>query len=220
MKKILCFSAGIDSFVAWYFLRKPQTVFFDCGSRYSEKEKEVVLKLIPNTIIDRTLDFSDKEIGEKAYVPYRNLMFAIQAAKYGDEIYIAGLKDDMVSDKTPEAFTSIEKTMNLIEKNQVTLSSPFWGMTKSEVIHWFLIHYPDEKNELLKTVSCYHPSKKYCGACPSCFRKFVALYVNGIVLDWCNINLALEYYTNALNGKYDSQRNQDIITVIKDTQLC
>ena len=56
---ILLFSGGIDSFVAWHYLNKPKTVYFNLQSRYSLREISVVKKLIPTTIIDNSLNLSE-----------------------------------------------------------------------------------------------------------------------------------------------------------------
>ena len=75
---ILLFSGGVDSYVAWYYLGKPKTVYFNVQSRYSRRELGVVKRLIPDTIIDNSLNFSDREVGDKAYIPFRNLILACQ----------------------------------------------------------------------------------------------------------------------------------------------
>ena len=45
---VLLFSGGIDSYVAWHYLSKPQTVYFNLKSRYSNKEMKIIRKLIPS----------------------------------------------------------------------------------------------------------------------------------------------------------------------------
>ena len=41
-KMILLFSGGIDSFVAYHYLGKPKTVYFDLGTPYTGKEIKVI----------------------------------------------------------------------------------------------------------------------------------------------------------------------------------
>jgi 7-cyano-7-deazaguanine synthase in queuosine biosynthesis len=212
MNEVLLFSGGIDSYVAWHYLKKPKTVYFDLGTPYSSREAQAVLQLVPNTVIDRSLVLGDRQAGINAYIPYRNLFLAMLASKYGDKIWIAGLKDDMVSDKTPAAFFAMESCLNFIDKKKVVIDSPFWNTTKSQVVEWY-INQALDKNELLKTISCYNDKEQtnYCGTCPSCFRKWNALRENGIDIEFYNPKLMQEYIQSAENLKYDPERNLSIV---------
>ena len=213
---ILLFSGGVDSFVAYHYLKKPKTVYFDLNSRYSEKEKAVIKNLIPDTIIDYSLDLHDREYGEKAYIPFRNLLLACQATKYSDVIVIAGIQDDMVSDKNEPVFLKFSELLTELEGRSITVFSPFWKMTKAQVIKWYLLNIGD--SEIIKTVSCYseNPLVTYCGKCPSCFRKWCAFQENGIKLEFHNEELMQEYYESAKSGKYIPERNESIIKVIDE----
>jgi len=213
---ILLFSGGIDSYIAWHYLNKPKTVYFNLNSRYSKKELHYVKNLIPNTIIDNSLDISDKEKGENAYVPFRNLLLAALAVKYSDTIVIAGIKGDNVSDKNPDIFTDMSTILSKMEKRNITITSPFWNMTKNDIIKWFLRNGGSEEN-LLNTVSCYsNDMKKYCGSCPSCFRKWVALKYNGINIPYFNNDIMDDYYRRAKNKELIPERNKEIIEVVDD----
>ena len=115
MKDILCVSGGLDSYVAWHYLDKPTAIFFNAQHRYAEKEEKVVNELFPDLIVDESLVLTENEVGEKAYIHCRNLLFAIQASHYlpdeGGTVWMAGLKDDVVGDKSPEAFKLMGETM-------------------------------------------------------------------------------------------------------------
>lgn len=210
---ILLFSGGIDSFVAYHFLGKPQTVYFDLRTRYAEKEKLVIKKLIPPTIIDNSLNLRDREYGDKAYVPFRNLLLACQAVKYSDTIVIAGVADDQVSDKSKSAFQKFSTLLSELENRTITVCSPFWDLTKEKVVKWYVENIGDDL--LLETVSCYSASNEnYCGTCPSCFRKWCALRANGYRLEFYNETLMMQYYKDALAGKYTPERCSLIIREI------
>jgi len=217
MKKfesILLFSGGVDSFIAYHYLHQPQTLYFNVQSRYSKKELSVVQSLIPSSIIDNSLNFSDKEFGENAYIPFRNLLLAAQAVKYADTIYIAGIKDDMVSDKNEQVFLKMSILLSELEGHAIQILSPFWNMTKNNIISWFLKNIGTEI-ELLKTISCYSSDDTlYCGACPACFRKWCAFRSNGIDLPFYSEELLNRYYSKALNNYYIPERNETIIREI------
>lgn len=213
---ILLFSGGIDSLAAWHFLDKPKTLYFDAKTRYSQKERVVVQSLIPNTIIEECISFRDREIGDKAYVPFRNLIFACLAAKYSDRIIIAGVKDDQVSDKNEQIFHEFSALLTRMEGRNIIVESPWWGKTKAEVVGWFLKNVPNAMQLLTGTTSCYDAKKAYCGKCPSCFRKWNALWENGIKIDFFNYGLMDEYRQSALDGKYIRQRNMSIIKCVEE----
>jgi len=213
---VLLFSGGIDSFVAYHYLNKPKTVYFDVQSRYTQRELEVVKRLIPSTIIDHSLDFSSREIGVNAYIPFRNLLLAAQAAKYADTIYIVGIKGDNVSDKNEEIFEEFSTLLTKLENRPIKVLSPFWEKTKSEIISWYLNDHKGNLGILLQTISCYAPKAtgSYCGRCPSCFRKWTALRANGINVPFYNDALLDEYYKAAKKGIYIKERNDEIIREI------
>jgi 7-cyano-7-deazaguanine synthase len=210
---VLLFSGGIDSYVAYHYLNKPQTVYFDVYSRYTSKEVDVVRELVPKTIIDYSLDLHDREYGEKAYIPFRNLLFACQAVKYSDTVVIAGVADDMVSDKNEAIFLEFSNLLTKLEGRPIDVMSPFWKMTKSQVVKWYMENIGDDN--LLNTISCYSKEDtRYCGKCPSCFRKWIALRTNGLRLDFYNEELIDQYYKAALEEKYIPERNESIIREI------
>ncbi len=215
--EVLLFSGGIDSFCAYHFLKRPKTLYFDLKSRYSNKELLVVQQLIPSTIIDTSLDLNSREQGVNAYIPFRNLLLAIQATKYASTIWIAGVKDDNVGDKNEQVFKQMSDLLTNISGKTIQVKSPFWSYTKDEVISWYLHSYKGNPDNLIKTISCYDSSSQiYCGNCPACFRKWIALYVNGIKLDFFNQELAEQYYQRARHGVYDSKRNYNIIKIVHE----
>ncbi len=212
---ILCFSGGVDSYIAWHYLGTPPTVYFQLGTKYSIKEQKVVEKLIPNTIIDFSLDLESREL-PNSYVPFRNLHLALLASKYDHQIIIVGLKDDMVEDKTPSAFGHMTACMNSIEKDKdYFVTSPFWHMTKEEIVAWYMKTVGDVY-PLLRTVSCYsEEDTNYCGKCPSCFRKWVAFRSNRIEIEFYNHPLMKEYVSKARQGIYNEKRNIAILREVE-----
>lgn len=229
-EQILLFSGGIDSYIAWHFLDKPKTVYFDLGTPYSDYEVRVVKELIPDTIIDRSLNLGSRQVPDSvaAHVPMRNLYLAMLACHYGDEIIICGLKDDNISDKTPEAFKEMSTLLSTLNDRKLSdpikVTSPFWNMTKADIVKWYLDKYYQDPTALLRTISCYTPSKqvgtykhlkkRYCGICRCCFRKWNSLYANGVKLPFYNLALMKEYLYKAQHKEYDIDRCTSIITSI------
>jgi len=212
---ILLFSGGIDSYVAWHFLNKPPTVYFNLHTPYSEKETKVVQKLIPTTRIETCLNLGGRQVGEKAYIPYRNLYLALLANSYSDTIVIAGLKDDMVDDKNIGVFALWSALMSEMMQRKIEVLSPFWKMTKEDVVRWYLGTYSGDPNTLQQTISCYsEEDTNYCGKCPSCFRKWNALFNNGILIGFWNKGLMDDYYEKAKSKHYIKERCESIIVAV------
>jgi len=229
-KKIVLFSGGIDSYAAWYYLGKPQTVYFPVGTPSTKMETKIIRELIPETIIDNSIHLANREESEggNAFLPMRNLYFAMLACKYGDEIVMAGLKDDVVNDKNEEIFAEFSSLLSRLNNRVIKVTSPFWDETKAEVVSWYL-GVKGSLSGLLRTVSCYSsgeemvtdyfPYDRYCGECRCCFRKWCAFWANGIHMHFFNDELLGEYYARATQGKYVASRNETIKKAVSEYRL-
>jgi len=217
MKTILLVSGGLDSYIAYKYLEenncKLLPLFIDYKGLYTSKELKHAKELFPDLIIDNSLDLSGQELTPKAFIKNRNAYFVLVGSKYGHIIAMGGLKDDNVGDKSPLAFLKMQELLNEINPDIYKVFSPFWRMTKSEIIEWY-IQSGNHIEVLLKTTSCYHPTELYCGECPSCFRKYCAFFDNGLgyLLPGFN-NLALvKKYVETITF-YDSARQKSILGV-------
>jgi 7-cyano-7-deazaguanine synthase in queuosine biosynthesis len=231
MKKLLLFSGGMDSFIAYKFIRyymhhndSLMVLYIDYGGMYCKKEMDVIHKLIPEVIVDGSLYLGDQEGRDGlAFIPYRNLSFALLAMKYDpDEIIMAGMEDDNCIDKTPTAFEDFSRILSTYGKGkQVIVSSPFWNKSKVRAIKWYLETIGKSGRALdllLKTTSCYDPQKHYCGECRACFRKWCALWGNGIRISFYNRGLIQDYFERAKDGSfYTKERNELILKVVNES---
>ena len=210
---ILCYSGGLDSLVAWHYLGKPKSIYFAC-SKYAPVEMQSIRKTNPDCLILNNIDLSMFEHGDKSYIPHRNLIFAALASNFGDEVVIAGVKDDLVEDKNEHAFALMTNVLTETSKKSVVVSSPFWGMTKVEVVRWFLRTVPNPMQLIKDSCSCYSGTSFWCKECRSCFRKNVALYANGWGVPFHNEELMYEYKQNIQNGMYDDERVKHTINYL------
>lgn len=214
---ILLVSGGLDSYIACRYLEEVgeaciiEPLFINYSGKYTTKELEVCKQLYGKLTIDCTLNFIDKEIGEKAFIKNRNAYFALIASNYGNEIVMGGLKDDKVGDKSPAAFLAMENLLNTNNSDsRYSVFSPFWRKTKSDIIKWY-INSGFAIDDLLQTTSCYHPTEHFCGKCPSCFRKWCAFSDNGIShhLPTFNNNEMVKKYLDNIES-YDIERQRSI----------
>jgi len=146
---------------------------------------------------------------------HRNLLMASIASNYASNVVIAGVKDDHVSDKNPAAFNKMSKFLSETSNKKINIISPFWKITKSEVVKWFLNNIQFSREIIHKSTSCYS-NKSYCGKCPSCFRKACALWDNGIPLLFYNNKMMENYYLKALDLKYEESRCKSIIKFVEE----
>ena len=192
-------SGGIDSTIM--AKTYPGTnVYVDFGQRYAKEEQKALNKLgIVYDAIKIESRFAENDI----YINDRNLTFAsIVSMIYSpDIIMIAGLKDDNCKDKTEEAFKRISDTISEFANKKIKVVSPYWGKTKGDIIAEYA-----NKEELLKTFSCYNPvNGEPCMNCPACLRKTIALETNGVKTGKLLSNDIIRQYLNKIH-LYDSDR--------------
>ena len=206
---ILLFSGGMDSYIAWYYLRNPKTLYIDLNHRYSYQERTAVLNLIPSTYIDKRLDLHDWE-EEDANIPMRNAFFAMIASQYDKEIALVVQKGEMtIPDRSPEFFRNFGSWISWMRgKSGYKITSPFFEMTKTEMVSWYVNRGEDPKL-LIETRSCFGILADPCGKCGACFRRWVALTNNGLeeeyvypITEWEGIT---HYIEKMKAGKYDPQ---------------
>lgn len=196
---MLLFSGGVDSFVAYHVLNKPATIYYDLGTKYSDKELHAIDNNFKfNTTIDKhSLKHLGKyEQSESAFIPFRNLYLCMQVlADYQsvDTIYIAGLKDDNVNDKNEAIFKRWSVMFSEMLERDIRIDSPFWEMTKSDVISLYVNEYGNVE-DIINLVSCYNGSHVCCNKCKACFRKNCAIYTA--------TDYFIPFYNEALVDKY------------------
>ena len=144
-KVVLLVSGGLDSTIAYKYLlhfdKEVLPLFINYKGRYTNKEWAACRYLYGKELhVDDSLNFEKFEIGEKGFIKNRNAHFALIASNYGEKICMAGLKDDNVGDKSPEAFIKMENLLNTINPEMngtYSVFSPFWNKEKADIIEYF-----------------------------------------------------------------------------------
>lgn len=218
---VLMFSGGLDSYLALLTLLDngvtPTLVYSEHGSRNNEEQLFKALQLARKhklkLHIDKTLNLGHLE-EKSAFIPNRNGLLAFVGANYGDFIYFAIMDGEQTYDDCKrETFIAISMALTRLSGKPVVADSPFWELTKAEVIERLdPSFYPD----LLDTYSCHSGTETHCGNCSACFRRYVAFEVNGIKQEDWEINpwetqLAQEYLDKAESGFYGGNRDEEII---------
>jgi len=224
MNTVLLYSGGPDSYMThyWATLNKwaPRSIYFRLGHRYQRHEIRAVLETIPNTLIMTELCFLGKWEEKDATIYARNVFLLVMASRVlsGDGIiFLTTQRDEMdIPDRTPEFFTRMGELITSLSGNRVTVATPWVNHDKTDMVWWYLGHGGSPET-LLKTRSCYSTEEGNCGDCPACFRRYIALSLNGIDEEYredpARSATAMGYYKKALEGKYTAKRTERIIAV-------
>ena len=198
---VILMSGGMDSVLAYYYAvkekgYKPEDIlalWFDIGHPYARKEEQVIDRLpfpVEKIRIDLIRDEFDNVPGKedgKQIIPGRNLIFATIASSFGKRIWLMALDGERHKfakerDKSEKFFRDTTDLLTYvfnISREETIIETPFENMTKAEVIAWALENdVPEEIIHLTST--CYDGEIRNCGECPSCFKRWVALTVNGL----------------------------------------
>jgi len=201
-KNVLLYSGGLDSFCLHYILTKKGiehdllVVLTGTDDNYIEVER--AFKYI-NEPINTTCILLDKFELQNKIVPLRNALFILAAANFGNKIYFGSTVDDVPKDGDYIFKSIMETLLNYYgsDRNGVSedmgypyeIIMPFKEYTKAMIIQEYLNYGGHIDGVLYTSYSCYKGSKKPCGICTHCLRKFVALLVNGI-------DVGINYYEN------------------------
>lgn len=220
--EILCFSGGLDSFIAWNYLKKPPALFFELGHRYCERERKTVdflsQKYGISVVVCDLLDIGSFEEPD-ANLPLRNLYLVMLASHFADRIHLIVQRGEMsIPDRSERFFRETSDFLSFLHGRPITVATPFSEMTKVDMVDWYLNeNLPFEG--LLDCYSCFEGKAKACGMCAACFRKFIALEANGLsteghfskdLLQWEGVD---RYVKNL--AQYEPRRREQIIRVLK-----
>ena len=118
-KSVSLFSGGIDSFLCWYlFCQDALNIFVNIGQKYIKKERMVLQNLTKNIPEFNVMEHKGSLIGsfedkKSGIIPNRNAELILNAAQYGENIYLGVIKDEINSDKSPEFIKSMQDVLNI-----------------------------------------------------------------------------------------------------------
>lgn len=189
MKRVLLFSGGLDSLCLWFWLGKPLPYYAEIGHRYEERELETISRLeqvLPlNVQRGGRLFLGDVEAAD-AHIPLRNqMLLEVGALDTGaDEINLGALRGESSPDKSGIFFRRMTALLSSQMGKRVRVLAPARHLTKTALVRHTLARFPGVRPLLGLTRSCYAPDLPEgvvgCGACMACFRRWVALSLNGM----------------------------------------
>lgn len=226
MNTLLLFSGGLDSFIGWHYLSRPDCLYIDLKHKYAGVEKERIkllqTKLNIKVKYDRRLVLRDKEESD-GNIPMRNSFLCHIAALHGGEwIYLIVQKGETHSpDRSINFLTKTQKLLSDMLEKEITIETPFLNMSKVDMVKWYREQGLSTEN-LLLTTSCYNiggNNGNQCGYCSACFRRWVAFELNDLqeeyyINPW-DTELARRYLAAARSGEYKEQRAEEIISALE-----
>lgn len=190
-REYILFSGGLDSFLLANEHPEAQGVYYDLGGRYSEYEKANIERIntaitagqvaVEHEITIAPLNFYPENFEEDSgYIPYRNLVLLLKASmEPGCSTIYFGVVNEWQRDKSRKFVNLAEFIMRDMGKRDITVETPYRGVSKSKLIKQYLERGGSKEN-LMLTRSCVADTEKECGACVSCNSKHIAFVNNGI----------------------------------------
>ena len=176
----------MDSFLLAHTpeLKGSHHVFVDVGQKYAEKEYRAALFVAESCgaslryVVASKFAMYEHSTG---IIPLRNAELILNAAQFGNHIYLGVIADEVNSDKSPEFLAAMKQVLDISNRSQYwtegteyELLTPYREFTKTQLVEQYLGNGGDLQT-LLKSVSCYSATEHHCGECSSCFKRWVAL---------------------------------------------
>lgn len=196
---------------------------------YSEKEASAfdqIKRSLPNDINTLKVASSCKAFPEDEtpwgyIVPARNLFLAAIGSYFSNEIWIVATKRVEAAlgaaDKTNRFFENSSAIFSEYYGESVKVTSPFYDVTKPQVVKYVRDNWPQEVDTLKLTNTCYNPEKEFCGVCKSCYKRWIAMTLNGIKEDYLVEPPETDVFWDKYIWKeksYGFERYADLLTAI------
>ena len=233
---VLLFSGGMDSVIFDHLLKPDVLLYLPTGSKYEYIETQKLDDLAMKGYIDSKKlvvlpDVLNLSLFERddAIVPNRNAFLLLFASLYGEILILGSVqgdrsydKDEIFYDKMMALLNHMWQEQHWTEEKTFKVMSPYKNTTKTQLIKDYLAD--GGKSEiLLESYSCYDGKEELCGWCKPCFRKWVSLHNNEIVIP-------KNYYRNnpwdapwlpelkpiILEGRYRGMEDIDWCSALRD----
>lgn len=184
-KRILLFSGGLDSYMLWHLLNRPDPVYVRYGHKYQERELDTIAALqriepdLQMTMLDGPRIGSLER--DDGHIPHRNLLLVTTAVAMMNPavVYLGALRGEASRDKSYRFLRRTTRLLSLCEE-PVKVLSPSKRYTKTQLVARFIKRFPEQVEQLSVTRSCYADTALPCGRCVACFKRWVAMANNGM----------------------------------------
>lgn len=223
-RRVLLYSGGLDSYALRYIYEfsrpNDKIIFFDTQTDDNRLEKQVLDKEVEIVYLPiRRFELENK------IIPFRNFLFTLIAANFGNKIFLGSTLGDTTRDKDYVFKGMCDAVLNYFgsfgekmpyQADRFEVCMPFKTMTKTEIVRGFLECTQTDRGMLRNSRSCYSDTLRECGKCRSCLRKYIAFKNNNIdyMLDFEPPTLTelSHFYTESV-GKKRHPKELDEITM-------
>lgn len=203
---VVLFSGGLDSTIALALANRMfgkdrvLPLYVDLGHPYAEAERNAIarvsheLDLQPTRFIKLGLlreEYGNMPTPTEQVIHGRNLILASIAASFGSHVWLAALEEEMheyMFDKSKTFFYHADVLLSYTfqsARQATTLKTPFAKHSKVSVVEIAVSTLGIPLKVLALTSSCYDAGAfgEQCGACSTCFKRWVAFAANGYVAE-------------------------------------
>lgn len=194
-KDVMLYSGGMDSYIGAMFLKAQnkdrQIVPMYVNYKEPLCAKELTMALFQRRDVAKNkeeaqflirsdeFNFNGKSEGAFNVLFGRNLHFCLLAAPHTNKyIYLFGTKDGLIADNNLTFYEKASDILSHIKGEEVIVTSPFYHLTKAEIVDWYVEQNGQDAIVKLvtQTSSCISPNHLFCGKCSGCFNFFCAVY--------------------------------------------
>ena len=217
----IMYSGGLDSFIAYHYALKsgynnPILIHTAIEHPYNKRE-QASMKGLQLDYITIGLDGLYGEIEKRMVnqiIPSRNVMLATIGSMFAPRVWVCALDGEQLgkeNDKSERFYTDTTKLLSFTNEffqDETIVETPFANMSKVEVVKWALENGVSE-GDLKRTSSCYAGGEKQCGSCLTCYKRYIAMYLNGIVEDYETDPSKSEYALSMMNEILIAHEHKD-----------
>lgn len=201
---VLLFSGGLDSYILWRLLSRsgdtPYLLYCTLEHRYQSMELQCIRALQrAHAASGRTMPvgfagmcrLGEYEHAVSAHIPLRNLLMVATAALEVPDartVVLGAVAGESSRDKSRRFLARTARELSFQLHRDLDVTAPAQHLTKPQLVALYLRTFPTviDRALLQRTRSCYgqttyDPHLTGCGACMSCFRRWVAMTRNGVM---------------------------------------
>lgn len=198
MASTLLYSGGLDSLMLWRLAQPEFSVYVQVGAAYEADELATVRRLqdmvagLRVHVVQGPTWLGDLEQAD-GHIPLRNLVLATTAAAWTpavDQVLLGAVRGESSPDKSRAFVRSASRALSRAAGHRVQLRAPLRRHSKAWWLAQHLARWPQDREALLATHSCYEPGQPDgvagCGCCMACFRRWVATSLAGLPEPYVN----------------------------------